>query len=74
MEHAIIHQEGENWKRYSPPRHASISGGSFKRIGYANGLLYVTDSDQGVGIDFRVSRWKLVEIGLSCILAAISRR
>jgi hypothetical protein len=48
-------------------------GGPRRMIAYVGGVLYALDRERGAKIDFPVSRWKLVEIGLSCIVAAIKR-
>jgi hypothetical protein len=40
---------------------------------YTGGVFYALDHGQATRIDFPVSRWKLIEIGLSCILAALGR-
>jgi hypothetical protein len=44
-------------------------GGPDKVIAYANGFLFTMDRDAKIAIP--VSRWKLAEIGLGCVLAAL---
>jgi hypothetical protein len=45
-----------------------------KRIAYTGGVLYILDHGQSAKIAFPASRWKLVEIGLSIIMAAFERK
>jgi hypothetical protein len=49
-------------------------GGPGRMISYIGGVLYALDHERGEKIDYPVSRWKLLEIGLGCILAACGRK
>jgi hypothetical protein len=70
MSNEIIYQDRpDNWHYNARTRY----GGPRKLIAYAAGVLYALDHERGAKIDFPVSRWKLAEIGLSCIVAAIKR-
>ena len=74
MSDKIIYQDGvENW-HYRPELPYVTRGPTDrgKSICYIGDVLYVLDREQSAKIAFRVSRWKLAEIGLSCILAAFT--
>ncbi len=74
MKDQIIYQDRpDNWHYYPRTQSFKNPDGPRKMIAYTAGVLYVLDHELGAKIDFPVSRWKLVEIGLSCIIAAISR-
>jgi hypothetical protein len=49
-------------------------GGCRKMIAYtSSGFLCVLDHERGAEVIIPVSRWKLVDIGLTCIWAAFKR-
>jgi hypothetical protein len=75
MAHVIIYQDKpDNWQYHAPTQELRNYGGSRKKLFYVNGALCAFDHEQGVKVFIiPVSRWKLVEIGLSCIMAALKR-
>jgi hypothetical protein len=76
MEDVIIYQDAPHDWHY---RSASVAmqrppADIQKVMLYTGGVLYALDHGQGTKINFPVSRWKLAEIGFSCMLAALGRR
>ncbi|WP_024519225.1 hypothetical protein [Bradyrhizobium sp. Tv2a-2] len=56
-------------------RWAEMYDGPEQRMVYHSGygLLKIFDHEHGQDVTIQVSRWKLVGIGLGCILAALKR-
>jgi hypothetical protein len=54
-------------------QHRDGEAGARKMLAYSGGVLYALDHRHGTKVDFPASRWKLAEIGLSCIIAALTR-
>jgi hypothetical protein len=75
MADVIIYADGPHNARYRPLSVALQSPPFDERrmLTYTNGVLYALDHKQSAEIAFPASRWKLAEIGLSCILAAITK-
>jgi hypothetical protein len=76
MEDVIIYQDAPHDWHYRP---ASVAmqrppADIRKVMLYTGGVLCALDHRQGTKINFPASRWKLAEIGLSWILAALGRR
>jgi hypothetical protein len=70
MDAAIIYQNGRDI-RYYDAFTREVRGGPDKIIAYINGALCAVDRERGAKIAIPVSRWKLMEIGLACFLAAL---
>jgi len=70
MDAAIIYQNGRDVRYYDAFKR-EMRGGPDKIIAYVNGALYAVDREQGTKIAIPVSRWKLIEIGFACFLAAL---
>jgi hypothetical protein len=75
MVDVIIYQDKpDNWEYHAPTQEMRNYGGSSKKLVYVDGALCALDHEQGARVVIiPVSRWKLAEIGLSCIMAALKR-
>lgn len=69
MNDYVIYQDRPDRWRYSPDN-PDAGDGPEKIMFFTGGVLYVIDHQQRMRVDIPVSRWKLIEIGLGCILAA----
>ena len=70
LDAAIIYQNGRDIPYYDAYTR-EVRGGPDKIIAYINGALCAVDRERGAKIAIPVSRWKLMEIGLACFLAAL---
>ena len=73
MASVIIYQdEPDNWQYHAPTQEMRNYGGGTKKLVYVDRTLCVLDYDSGARlVIIPVSRWKLVGIGLKCIVAAL---
>jgi hypothetical protein len=71
----IIYQDKpDNWQHHAPTQEMRNYGGATKKIIYINGALCVLDNEPGARLAIiPLSRWKLAQTGLNCIMAALRR-
>jgi hypothetical protein len=69
MEAAFIYRNRPKDRFYDAST-GEMRGGPDKVIAYVNGFLCAMDHEAKIA--FPVSRWKLAEIGLGCVLTALS--
>jgi curved DNA-binding protein CbpA len=67
----IFQDEPDNWQYHALTQELRNYGSPSKKIVCVSAVLYVFDFTQGAMVEIPVSRWKLVQIGLSCIMAAL---
>ena len=67
----IFQDEPDNWQYHALTQELRNYGSASKKIVCVNAVLYVFDFRQGSMVEIPVSGWKLVQIGLSCIMAAL---
>jgi hypothetical protein len=68
MDAVFIYRDRPNDRFYDAST-GEMRGGPDKAIVYLNGFLWALDRKAKIAIP--VSRWKLAEIGLGCVLAAL---
>jgi hypothetical protein len=69
MDGAIFIYRNRSDARFYDASTRQVHGGPDKVIVYINGVLCAMDREARIAIP--VSRWKLAEIGLACVLAAL---
>jgi hypothetical protein len=69
MDDALFIYRNSSGPRLCDPATRQMRGGTDKVIVYVNGVLCAMDRDAKITIP--VSRWKLAEIGLGCLFAAL---
>jgi hypothetical protein len=76
MASPIIYQDkADHWQWHASTQEMRNDSGATKKIIYANGALCLLDIDSEARLAIiPLSRWKLVEIGLNCIMAAALSR
>jgi len=75
MASVIIYQDKpDSWQYHAPTQEIRNCGGGTKKLVYVDRTLCVLDYESGARlVIIPVSRWKLVGVGLKCIVSALRK-